>query len=470
MSFRLRPYQSATLERCRDAYRSGNKRVILQASTGAGKTAMASVVCRNATAKRARVLYVVHREEILQQTAKALAPLPVSLLIAGGRAEAIKPGEVLLASAQTLARREVPEHDLLVWDEAHCYHAAQQRVQAAWPTRALLLTATPARTDGKPLGDIADAIVQGPAMADLIAAGYLVPALVYGAPSPDMHEIPVRGGEYAQGPAEQAARRLVGSVPDAWLRHAKGRRTVLFASGVTHSRECVAALTMAGVRAVHVDGETPTAERAEAFAALRRHDLDVLCNVGVAVEGLDIPEISAVYWARATASLAVYLQGTGRGMRPSPGKSDLIVIDGGGNAYRHGLPEEPREWTLAGKVKRPTEAGLRTCAACLAVYAPQLPACPRCGAEPVPEPRGAVRAVAGELVRLTAAEIGRREKAASAATGPRPAPPGCDAELWGRLERRRQRDGYALGDGSRAHPGWTAVAYQRISNGQTRSR
>jgi superfamily II DNA or RNA helicase len=446
--------------------------VILQASTGAGKTAMAAVVCRNATAKGSRVLYVVHRDEILKQTEKALAPTPVSVLTAGKRVNVIMPGTVLLASAQTLARRQVPEHDLLVWDEAHCYHAAQQRVQAACRASALLLTATPARTDGKPLGDIADAIVSGPPMADLIAGGHLVPALVYGAPSPDMHEVPIRGGEYAQGPAEQAARRLVGSVPDAWLRHAKGRRTVLFASGVTHSRECVAALTMAGVRALHVDGETPAVERAEAFAALRRHDIDVLCNVAIAVEGIDIPEIAAVYWARATASVAVYLQGTGRGMRPSEGKTDLIVIDGGGNAYRHGLPEELREWTLTGKVRRPTEAGLRTCAVCLGIYPPTLPACPRCGAEPVAEVRRGPSVVGGELVRLTAAEVGRRAKAESLATVARecPAWAAADKGLWEGLERRRQREGYALGDGSRAHPGWTAVAYQRISRGQTRSR
>lgn len=465
---RLRPYQLDTLERCRQAYRAGARRVILQASTGAGKTAMASVVCRNATAKGARVLYVVHRDEILKQTEKALAPLDVSVLTAGKRIGMIKPGSILLASAQTLARRDVPEHDFLCWDESHCYHAAQQRVQAACPARALLLTATPARTDGKPLADIADAIVQGPAMADLIAAGYLVPARFYGAPSPDMHDIPVRGGEYAQGPAEQAARRLVGSVPDAWQRHARGRRTVLFASGVTHSRECVAALTMAGVRALHVDGETPAAERAAAFAALRRHDLDVLCNVGIAVEGLDIPEIAAVYWARATASVAVYLQGTGRGMRPSPGKSDLIVIDGGGNAYRHGFPEEPREWTLEGKVKRLSEPGLRTCAECLALYPPTFPACPRCGAEPTPEQRRAVQSVGAELVQLTAAEVGRRAKAESCATPARECPrwAASDPELWRRLEQKRQREGYALGDGTAAHPGWTAVAWQRIRRGR----
>jgi superfamily II DNA or RNA helicase len=425
---------------------------------------MASVVCRNATAKGSRVLYVVHREEILQQTAKALQPTEVALLKAGGKVAQIKPGTVLLASAQTLARREVPEHDLLCWDEAHCFHSAQIRVQAACRASALLLTATPARTDGKPLSDIADAIVSGPPMADLIAGGHLVPALVYGAPSPDMHEVPIRGGEYAQGPAEQAARRLVGSVPDAWLRHAKGRRTVLFASGVTHSRECVAALTAKGVRAVHVDGDSSPADRAAAFAALRAHDIDVLCNVGIAVEGLDIPEIAAVYWARATASVAVYLQGTGRGMRPSEGKTDLIVIDGGGNAYRHGLPEEPREWTLAGKVRRPAEAGLRTCAACLAVYAPTLPACPRCGVEPEVEARHTPRTVRAELVLLTAAEVGRQAQAQSFATKPRRCPSWAesDKDLWDSLERRRQREGYALGDGSHAHPGWTAHRWRRI--------
>jgi superfamily II DNA or RNA helicase len=429
---------------------------------------MAGKVCANATATGQRVLYVVHRDEILKQTANTLEHCKVSLLTAGKQANVIMPGTVTIASAQTLARREVPAHDLLIWDEAHVYHAAQIRTQAAHNARALLLTATPARTDGKPLGDIADAIVQGPAMADLIAAGYLVPARVFGAPSPDMHEVPIRAGEYAHGPAEQAARRLVGSVPDSWLRLAKGRRTVLFAAGVDHSRECVAALVAVGVRAVHVDGETPVGERAEAFAALRRHDIDVLCNVGIAVEGLDIPKIGCVYWARATASVAVYLQGTGRGMRPSAGKADLIVIDGGGNAYRHGLPEEPRQWTLAGKTAiAKTVPTLRTCAACLAIYAPTVPVCPRCGAEPVPEQRRGPVTVRGELVELSAAEVGRRAKAESCATPPRQCPRGCDAALWERLERRRQRDGYALGDGSRAHPGWTVVVYSRIRRAST---
>lgn len=459
----LRPYQVETLERARSAYRSGAKRVILQASTGAGKTAMASRVVKNATEAGRRVLYVVHRDEILRQTAAVLAS--PTLLTAGGKALPIPPGTVTLASIQTLARREIPEHDLLIVDEAHVNYEQQKRIQAACPNaKALLLTATPVRTDGKPLADIADAIAEGPAMAWLVEQGYLVPARFYGAPSPDMHDVPVRRGEFDAVKMEEAYRatRLVGSVPDAWRKHAAGRRTILFAAGVNHSLDCVKALTMAGVRALHVDGNSSALDRATAFEALRDHSIDVLCNVGLAIEGLDLPAIECVYWARATASLAIYLQGTGRGMRPSPGKTDLVVIDGGGNVYRHGLPEQARSWTLEGKVRTPREVQLRTCAQCYAV-GEWAGACPRCGTVPEPGQRGSVQTVGGDLVRITAAELERRARASSRETPPRPCPPWAMSaqEVWDRLERKRQREGYALGDGG-PWSGWTASMWRRI--------
>lgn len=463
----LRPYQTELLDAARTAYTT-YRRVLLQAATGAGKTAMASTVVAGAIDKHKRVLYVTHRDEIHGQTDAALERVGVTArhLKAGGHADAIDPGSVLLASAQTLARRDVPAHDLLIWDESHVQHAAQLRVQAAHPqARVLCLTATPARLDGKPLADIADVIVSGPSMAWLVEQGYLTPCRVYAAPSPDMHGVPVRGGEFAPGEAETRHRApaIVGSIPDQWRKHAAGRRTVLFASGVDHSREVCAALTMAGVRAVHVDGTSAPAVRAAAFTGLASHDLDVVCNVGLAIEGLDLPAIECVYWARSTASLPVYLQGTGRGMRLSPGKTDCVVIDGGGNVWRHGLPEEPRVWTLTGKPKRTAGPGLATCGECLAIWDGVGP-CPRCGSTGSPgterqPPRGAD----GELIIITAADLARN---ASRATEPLPPPAwATNAKLWANLERRRQRDGYDLGDGTRAHPGYTVAMYRRLNRG-----
>lgn len=464
----LRPYQTALIDQCRAEYARGARRVLLQAATGAGKTVIAAAVVEAARAKGRRVLYVCHRDEILRQTeaklvARGLAP---QLLVAGMRWQG---GDLVLASAQTLARRDVGAFDLLVIDEAHCLHASHRRLLERMPSaRVLCLTATPCRLDGAPLSDLADVLVCGPTMQALTDDGWLVPADVYSAPTPDLAGVAVRGGEYDAAGLQLAYRRprLVGSVPEQWQRLASGRRTVLFAAGVDHSRDCVAALQAAGVRAVHVDGTTPDAERLAAFDALRRHDVDVLSNVGIAIEGLDIPEVSAIYWARATASLPVWLQGCGRGLRPAAGKRDCVVIDAGGNVWRHGLPAEARTWSLEGKPRKAAQVQpLHTCQRCLALW--QGPReCPRCGEIRDVTTRQPPAHVEGELARITAAELERRARAASRQVAPRPCPSWASgwSRYWHALEAMRAREGYALPDGRRGS-GWTEARVWRRMRG-----
>ena len=388
------------------------------------------------------------------------------LLVAGMRSQG---GDLVLASAQTLARRDVGQYDLLILDEAHCLHASHRRLIERMPdARVLGLTATPCRLDGAPLSDLADVLVCGPTMQALTDDGWLVPAVVYSAPTPDLAGVTMRGGEYDAARLQLAYRRprLVGSVPEQWQRLAAGRRTVLFAAGVDHSRDCVAALQAAGVRALHVDGTTLDAERAAAFDALRRHEIDVLSNVGIAIEGLDIPEVSAIYWARATASLPVWLQGCGRGLRPAEGKSDCVIIDAGGNVWRHGLPADAREWSLEGKPRRKAQPDpLHTCQQCLAVW--QGPRqCPRCGEWRDVQTRQPPAHVEGELRRITAAELERRERAASRQVPPRPCPSWAVgwARYWHHLEATRAREGYALPDGRRGS-GWTEARVWRRLRG-----
>jgi hypothetical protein len=52
--------------------------------------------------------------------------------------------------------------------------------------------------------------------------------------------------------------------------------------------------------------------------------------------------------ARPTKQLGLYLQMAGRGLRPDEdsNKQGLILIDHSGAVYRHGLLEDPIEWTL----------------------------------------------------------------------------------------------------------------------------
>lgn len=456
----LRPYQKDTIDRCRLAFFVGHKRVVLQAGTGSGKSIMAAAIVQAAVARGKRVLFTTHRREIHAQTMGKLrlAGVAAAELTAG---KAVPDAQVIAASQQTLARRTIPAVDFVIIDEAHSGIEQTRRLMDALPSaHFLLLTATPCRTDGQPLP--ADHIVCGPSIVELQQQGHLVPTRLYGVESPDLAGIPMRHGDYAQSALETAYRgtRLVGQVAENWQKLCAGRRTLLFASGVDHSKECRDALLRAGVRAAHVDGGTPEAERAETWERLRRHELDVVCSVGVAIEGLDIPEVSAVYLARATASVTVYLQAIGRGMRPG-GSPDLVIVDAGGNVWRHGLPEDEREWSLAERVAKEKTLTLQHCPQCLAVFAPTL-ACPRCGHVATAQERQPPRQVVGELKEITKAELERREREQSKKIAPRPCPSwaAAYAHVWHGLERKRHANGYALGDGGR-FSGYTAAMLLR---------
>jgi superfamily II DNA or RNA helicase len=458
----LRDYQKDAIERCRLAF-ARNKRVVLQIPTGGGKAVIGASIVASAVGKGQRVLFTTHRREIHKQTLSKLelAGVKYAELTAG---KAMPNAQVIAASQQTLARREVPQVDFVVIDEAHSGIEQTKRLMEALPeARFLLLTATPCRTDGQPLP--ADVIVEGLSITELQKRGHLVTTKLFGVESPDLAGIPISRGDYAQAALETAYRgtRLVGQVAENWKRLCGGRRTLLFATGVKHSLDCRDALLAAGIRAAHVDGTTPEAERALAWERLRRHELDVVCNVGVAIEGLDIPEVSAVYLARATTSVTVYLQAIGRGMRPG-GSADLVIVDAGGNVWRHGLPETQREWTLADRVgaKRKGEGdSLQHCPKCLAVFAPAQ-ACPRCGDIATPQARRPPRQVSGELQEITQAELERQQKELSLHTPVRPCPQwaAAHAHLWRMLEQERYRKGYALGNGDR-YSGWTAAQLWR---------
>jgi hypothetical protein len=88
---------------------------------------------------------------------------------------------------------------------------------------------------------------------------------------------------------------------------------------VEHSKALSAEFRAAGVMAEHLDGSTPLHVRAAILRRVDQGHTRVLCNVGVAIEGLDIPRLKCCVLARPTKSLARYLQMTGRVRRPWQG-------------------------------------------------------------------------------------------------------------------------------------------------------
>ena len=103
------------------------------------------------------------------------------------------------------------------------------------------------------------------------------------------------------------------------------------------------------------------------IAALGTGDLDVLTNCNLIGEGLDVPAIGAAILLRPTQSLALYLQQVGRALRPAPGKDKALIFDFAGNCMAHGLPDDPRDWSLeieGGRERSKTPAMAKRCKEC----------------------------------------------------------------------------------------------------------
>src|SRR6476620_1984786 len=178
-----------------------------------------------------------------------------------------------------------------------------------------------------------------PQVADLIAQGYLVRTHVYAPVNPDLKGVRTVAGDYVESQLAERmdTDRLVGGIIEHWHKFGKRRRTVCFAVSVGHSIHIRDEFLKSGVRAEHIDGSTPKAERDAALERLASGEIEVVTNCMVLTEGWDMPAIGCLILARPTRQLGLYRQMVGRGLRPAPEKTDCIVIDHSGATYRLGF-------------------------------------------------------------------------------------------------------------------------------------
>lgn len=419
----LRPYQQQLIADLRGALRR-HRRVICQLPTGGGKTALAVHMMGTAAARGRVCWFVVHRQELIDQTSAALwdQGLEHGLIVAGGHRHLARL-PIQVASVQTLVRRldRLVPPDFIVVDEAHrSVSASYSRILAAYPAAHVVgLTATPQRTDGQPLGALYGEIVRGPPPRWLMDEGFLSDYAIY-APqcAADLSGLHLRGGDYARDEAEAAMDRptITGDAVAHYQRLAAGRRAIVFCVSRAHAAHVCAAFSAAGVSAECITGASSDADRRGGLERFRSGQTLILCSVDLVIEGVNVPAAECAIILRPTQSLIVWLQACGRVLRPSPSGAPAIILDHVGNTLRHGLPDDEREWTLDGRPKRHTDdepqLAVRQCPACFAVHRP-APACPRCGHVYLVVGRE-VEEVAGELVALDVEAIRQQRRAAQA--------------------------------------------------------
>lgn len=390
----LYDYQENAVQRITEAIRAGQRRILLVAPTGSGKGTLATWMIVRATEKKKRVLFLVNRRELVKDTSRRLDKLGLDHGVIMADHPRRRPWlNVHIASIDTLRNREtLPPADLIFVDECHfSLSDGWRKVLDYYTSPVIGMTATPIRQDGRGLGEFFQVLIEGPQAVDLIERGFLVPARIFAPSTPDVSKVKKTAGEYNQKQLACVVDRggLIGDIVQNWRNVAENRPTVAFAVSVDHSRHIVDQFSAAGVRAVHVDANTPDEDRDQIWSDLAANRIQVCSSVGVISYGWDVPPVSCAILARPTESLALYLQQIGRVLRTHSSKSDALILDHAGNVARHGFPDDIREWSLDGVRRRKSQdrtgPQVFMCKSCFAAYKP-APKCPYCGwMPPAPE-------------------------------------------------------------------------------------
>lgn len=384
------------------------RRPCLVMPTGSGKT---RVFCTVASQFPGRVMILVHRGELLDQVSATLTALDVEHGLIAANEPWYRSRRVQVASVQSLVRRlaDTPKPDLVIIDEAHhCIPGnTWGKVLSAWPNALRWgVTATPCRLGGQGLADSFDTLVLGPTPKQLIQDGHLCDYRIFSPPAHWADALPRRGGDYARTEASQAASKptITGNAVSHYQAVAPGTRALVFCVSRAHAQVVRDTFSSGGVRAEILDGSSDRGQRAHRIRAFTAGSCPVLVTVDLVSEGFDVPAVETIISLRPTQSLTLWLQQVGRGLRPSPGKDKAIILDHAGNFYRHGYPDDDREWTLDGASRcagSGTGKGItvRTCGQCFEAVRAPATTCQTCGYVFPVESR-VVEEVDGELVEL----------------------------------------------------------------------
>jgi len=419
---KLRPYQEDLIDKTREALRR-NRRVLMQAPTGAGKTAITVYMMSRAAEAGKTSVMAVHQNELLTQTSKALWDGKLEHgMIASGKTRSYMAAQV--ASVQTWVRRmdQYSEPDLIIIDECHRSAASTyQKILEQYPNaRVIGLTATPQRTDGKGLDGTYTELVQGPTIRQLIDAGYLCDYEIFAPPSSlDLSEVKTKMGDYDKKQLEHEVDKptITGDAVATYKKHANGKRAAVMCVSIRHAEHVMESYNAAGVPAEMLEGKMTNKEREAVIDRFRSGETLIVTAVQLLIEGLDLPAIEVIQWLRPTQSLIVYLQGNGRGFRVSEGKEKLTILDQVANYKRHGLPDDDREWTLEGRKKgkkrKPDEeadVSIQQCKHCFHIFRPGVAVCPSCGMPVEVRQKAEIEVVDGELERIDVTALRKQAK------------------------------------------------------------
>lgn len=330
----------------------GKKRGLVIAATGTGKTYLAAL---DAFAfKPDRLLFIVHREEILNkaiETFKEVFGASISIGKLTGKHKDYQ-SSFLFSTIQTISKEknlksfEPTSFDYIIIDEFH--HASadtyQRVLQYFKPAWLLGLTATPERADGHDiLKDCENNIVYEIRLRDALENELLVPFHYFGVSDSTVSydKIEQKNGKFIEQSLVKALKtheRVDYIIEQIELYKYDGpfMKAIGFCASIDHAAFMSQAFNRKGYISEYLTGEDSIAKREEIIKRLEDNTdpLSIIFVVDIFNEGIDIPSVNVLLFLRPTESSTVFIQQLGRGLRKFKNKEFVTVLDFIGNYDR----------------------------------------------------------------------------------------------------------------------------------------
>lgn len=379
---------------------------VVAAPGGVGKSHIMNRIIKHLVTKwpGTRVMSIVHDAKVIQQNCDAMLKFwptaPTGIYSSGLKSRnTLQP--IIYAGIQSVAKRAsefgklniiiIDECDLVSPKEETLYQKFINAVIAFNPdARVLGFTATPYRMGTGCLtnSDLWDRIIIDLTATDrfnwFVDNGYLSPLVTKrSCVEIDVTNIAMKGGEFDQHDMQDASDtdELNQAVVDECIRYGADRKHwLVFSSGVKHGHKIAKLFNSKGVPAIMLSGEDSMDDRLKGEAAFRAGKYRCLVNCGLYGRGWDFPDLDMLAWARATQSVALWVQGCVRLTRTSPGKVNGMVLDFAGNTRRLGpvnAPIVPTARRKGDQVKG--EAPVKECPECHSYLHTRTVICPDCG-------------------------------------------------------------------------------------------
>ena len=396
----LRPYQQRTIDELYAWFAAnphGNPCVVLP--TGAGKSHIVAAICKDALQNwpETRILMLTHVKELIEQNCEKMLQhwpdAPIGVYSASLNKRQIEP--ITFAGIQSVRRKAglLGHIDLVLVDECHLinhkdeggYRTLLAQLKLINPQlRVIGLTATPYRLGHGMITDepaLFHALIEPVMIEELIHKGYLSTLRSKNTKFKlSVDGVHKKGGEYIESELQAAVDNDLSNaqvVVETISRAVDRKAWLFFCAGVKHAQNICEELIQQNIRAACITSFTPKTEREQILADFKAGELQALTNANVLTTGFDHSAIDLIAMCRPTMSPGLYVQMAGRGLRPSEGKTDCLVLDFADIISTHG------PITAVTPPKKPGEGNgvvpMKACPQCDELVHIAVMLCPQCG-------------------------------------------------------------------------------------------